>query len=303
MLLKMNGEMKMEEKVQLFTSEKRTIKSTELVEIINQFRLLESEASGKKYTELRHNDFMTKIKKEVETLKTLGLEGQRNFSQSSYINSQNKEQPCFELNVSGMRMMLNSESTVVRFKTEEYIEKLEKQLDPVQNYLSMSEEDRAILYFTKVKESKQLEAENKKKDELLLIAGEKTTIVNEFLESKGLYGVDSVAKTLAIKGMGRNNLYDYLRQNKIIMTDTYLDKHDKKKAGAKHYEAYSQYVNQQQYFAHRSRTVQAGFKTIEQLVAMFTPKGIEWIIKRLQKDGYIPTKDLKTIIEELTPVV
>jgi phage antirepressor YoqD-like protein len=140
-------------------------------------------------------------------------------------------------------------------------------------------------------------------NELLLIAGEKTTIVNEFLESKGLYGVDSVAKTLAIKGMGRNNLYDYLRQNKIIMTDTYLDKHDKKKAGAKHYEAYSQYVNQQQYFAHRSRTVQAGFKTIEQLVAMFTPKGIEWIIKRLQKDGYIPTKDLKTIIEELTPVV
>lgn len=31
----MNGEIKMEEKVQLFTSEKRTIKSTELVEIIN----------------------------------------------------------------------------------------------------------------------------------------------------------------------------------------------------------------------------------------------------------------------------
>jgi phage antirepressor YoqD-like protein len=154
-----------------------------------------------------------------------------------------------------------------------------------------------------VKESKQLESENKQKDKLLLIAGEKTTIVDEFLGSKGLYGVDSVAKTLGIKGMGRNNLYEYLRDNKIIMTDTYLDKHDKKKAGAKHYEAYAQYVNAQQYFIHRSRTVQMGFKTIEQLVAMFTPKGVEWIIKRLQKDNYIPTKDLKTIVGELAPAV
>ena len=254
----------------------------------------------KKYTELQHYDFYKKIKKEIETLKTLGLEGDGNFSESSYINSQNKEQPCYELNVSGMRMMLNSESTVVRFKTEEYIKKLEKQLDPVQNYLSMSEEDRAILYFTKVKESKQLESENKQKDKLLLIAGEKTTIVDEFLDSKGLYGVDSVAKTLGIKGMGRNNLYEYLRDNKIIMTDTYLDKHNKKKAGAKHYEAYSQYVNSQQYFAHRSRTIQMGFKNIEQLVAMFTPKGIQWIIKKLQKDGYIATKDLQSIISELS---
>ncbi len=169
-------------------------------------------------------------------------------------------------------------------------------------YLQMSEEDRAIAYFNKAKESKQLEADNKKKDELLLIAGEKTTIVDEFLESDGLYGVDAVAKTLAIKNMGRNNLYDYLRQNKIMMTDIYLDKNGDKKAGAKHYEVYSQYVNQQQYFEHRSRKVQAGFKTIEQLVAMFTPKGIQWIIKRLQKDGYIAKKDLKTVISELSQV-
>lgn len=197
-------------------------------------------------------------------------------------------------------MMLNSESTLVRLKTIEYINSLEKKLNPVDDYLLMSEEDRAILYFTKLKETKKLEADNKKKDELLLKAGEKTTIVDEFLGSKGLYGVDVVSKTLAIKGMGRNNFYDYLRQNKIMMTDIYYDKSGNKKAGARHYEIYAKYVNDQQYFAHRTRKVQAGFKTIEQLVGLFTPKGIEWIIKRLQKDGYIPTKDLKSIISELS---
>lgn len=229
------------------------------------------------------------------------------FIESSYKDGSGKENKCYLFTKMGCEFIANkfTGEKGILF-TAKYVKKfntMEEQLsDPVQNYLSMSEEDRAILYFTKAKEAKQLEADNKKKDELLLIAGEKTTIVDEFLGSKGLYGVDIVAKTLAIKGLGRNNLYEYLRDNKIIMTDTYEDKHGKEKAGAKHYEAYSKYVNQQQYFVHRSRTVHAGFKTMEQNVAMFTAKGVEWIIKKLQKDGYIAQKDLETVIEELSQV-
>lgn len=101
----------------------QTIKSTELVEIINDFRKQE----GNK-TELQHYDFMKKIKKELETLKNIGIEGQGNFSESSYINLQNKKQPCFELTRDGMLEMLNSESAFVRFKTIEYINKLEKKV-------------------------------------------------------------------------------------------------------------------------------------------------------------------------------
>nr|DAR44419.1 MAG TPA: hypothetical protein [Caudoviricetes sp.] len=41
-------------------------------------------------------------------LETLGLGGERTDSQSSYINKQNKEQPCFSLNRDGMLQMLNS---------------------------------------------------------------------------------------------------------------------------------------------------------------------------------------------------
>lgn len=135
-----------------------TIKSMELVNIINQFRKIESETSGKKYTELRHDSFMTKIKKELETLKTLGLEGVQNILESSYIDSQNKKQKCYELNGSGMRMMLNSESTIVRFKTEEYIEKLEKQLKQQIKLPSYSEALRQLA--DKIEENEQLKLEN-----------------------------------------------------------------------------------------------------------------------------------------------
>lgn len=104
------------------------IKSIELVEIINEFRKLESNIIGKNYIELAHKDFLKKIRQEVETLISLGVGGERNFSPSSYVNSQNKTQPCFELNRDGMLQMLNSESTLVRYKTIEYINKLESQI-------------------------------------------------------------------------------------------------------------------------------------------------------------------------------
>ena len=96
---------------------KGRIKSVDLVILINQFRQIEAESTKKEYKELQHYDFMKKIRKELETLKSLGIEGTGNFSESSYYNSQNKKQPCFELNKDGMLQILNSESVLVRYKT------------------------------------------------------------------------------------------------------------------------------------------------------------------------------------------
>ena len=63
-------------------SDKGTIKSTELVEIINSFRELEGKS------ELLHKSFMAKIEKELETLKTLGLRGGQNILQVKEIDLQ-----------------------------------------------------------------------------------------------------------------------------------------------------------------------------------------------------------------------
>ena len=57
--------------------------------------------------------------------KTLGLSNALNFKVAKYYDSQNKERPCYELNRDEMLMLLNSESTLVRLKTIEYINILE----------------------------------------------------------------------------------------------------------------------------------------------------------------------------------
>ena len=107
------------------------ITSVDLVEIINYFRAIESTEEKQKAV-LQHKSFMTKIAKELEVLESLGLGGEQNILPSSYINKQNKKQPCYLLNKDGMLMMLNSESTLVRYKTVEYINKLEKKLKQLQ---------------------------------------------------------------------------------------------------------------------------------------------------------------------------
>lgn len=127
----------------IITNEKELrITSVELVEIINQFReeefnILKEKGLNKKdkYTELQHKSFMEKIRKELEVLETLGLEGEQNILQSSYINNQNKKQPCFSLNRDGMLQMLNSESAIVRAKTIQHINELEQRVEQLEEDL------------------------------------------------------------------------------------------------------------------------------------------------------------------------
>ena len=97
------------------------ITSVDLTNIINEFRKMEGR------NELAHYDLYKKIKKEVETLRKLGIVNDGNFSVVEYIDSKGEKRPCYSLNKSGMLQMLNSESTLVRYKTTEYIENLEKE--------------------------------------------------------------------------------------------------------------------------------------------------------------------------------
>lgn len=124
-----------------------TVTSVELVDIINNFRKDE----GK--TELRHNDFMTKIRKELETLTSLGLGNQRNFSLVKYTDKKGEERPCFELNHDGMLEMLNSESAYCRYKTIEYINNLKAQIEQPKQPQSI--EDLIIMQAQSVKALKE----------------------------------------------------------------------------------------------------------------------------------------------------
>ena len=95
-----------------------TIKSNELCDIINQFRL----DAGRK-TKLRHYDLMLIIEDEFDE-----EINERNISLSTYTNSRGKEYRCYILNGNQARQVLVRESKKVRKAVICYIDELEQRL-------------------------------------------------------------------------------------------------------------------------------------------------------------------------------
>ena len=122
--------------------EKGNITSLELLAQINFFR--EQEGSN---AELGHNDLLKIIRDEFQEEIGLG-----NLSQSSYKNSQNKEQPMFILTFLQATQVLVRESRLVRKGVIKYIGELQEKLQ--------------------LKEKEQLKLEYQEKiDEYKLLAG------------------------------------------------------------------------------------------------------------------------------------
>ena len=72
------------------------INSVQLCEIINQFR--EEEGDDKRKT---HDNLLKDIRRELKYLANAGIEGLVNFNESSYLNTQNRKQPCFVMTKAG----------------------------------------------------------------------------------------------------------------------------------------------------------------------------------------------------------
>lgn len=113
----------MSEIMKMTNNEVVTMTSLEVVDLINNFRKEEGNEVVK-----RHDDFIRSIRKEVEVLKNVGIKADRNFTEGSYIDKNNQERPCYKMNKAGIMQMLNKESALVRYKTQQYIEALENRL-------------------------------------------------------------------------------------------------------------------------------------------------------------------------------
>lgn len=100
---------------------KNEITSLELVEQINIFRKQEGNRA-----ELQHYDLLKIIRDEFEEEIGLGK-----ISVSSYKNSQNKEQPMYNLTYNQAKQILVRESKFVRKAVIQYIEKLENEIKRV----------------------------------------------------------------------------------------------------------------------------------------------------------------------------
>ena len=217
------------EKLSIITDNKELrITSVELVDIINDFRKLESDTAGRKYTELRHDSFVSKIKNELKTLKTLGLDSLQNILESEYINTRGKTYFCYSLNRNGMLQMLNSESALVRYKTVEYIDKLESELKSNQPKLPTYAEALRQLADS-IEQNEKLQIENNQQKQIIGEMKPKVEYVDTILRSTDTLTVTQIAKDYGMSAQELNKILSdekvqYCQRGQWLLYAKYQDK-------------------------------------------------------------------------------
>lgn len=190
------------------------ITSVELVEMINTFRAEEGNTSEKE-----HSDLMKSIRKEIEVLEGVGI-NQGNFSPVTYMDKKGETRPCYSLNKAGVLQMLNKESAVVRFKTTQYIEKLEKENKALKkdSYMIDDPVERAKAWIKEQEEKKVIELENAKNRKLLEEQEPKVAFANAITASKNSILVRELARLISQNGIkiGERSLYTWLRENGYV---------------------------------------------------------------------------------------
>lgn len=142
-------------------------------------------------TSKRHADVMRDIRKEIDDL---GVEiGQRIFAQSSYLNKQNKVQPCYEFGKKGAMQLALKYDAKTRFRVIERIEELENEQSELNkpSYMIDDPIKRAEQWIIEQKETELVKAEN---EELK----PKAIYHDSVLQSKSLLSTTKIAKDLGI---------------------------------------------------------------------------------------------------------
>lgn len=156
-----------------------------------------SEIVGKK-----HQHIMRDIRNEIESL---GVEvGQSIFGQSSYYNSQNKKQPCYEFGKDGAMQLALKYDAKTRYRVIKKIEELENEQTEINkpSYMIDDPIKRAEKWITEQRETQELKQENE-------TLKPKAAYHDLILQSKSLLAIGKIAKDY---GMGAQTLNKILHE-------------------------------------------------------------------------------------------
>lgn len=180
---------------------KDSITTLELLKQINIFR----EQEGNR-VELKHKSLLDIVRDEFEE-----EINEQKILPISYKDSMNREKPMYILTLNQAKQILVRESKFVRKAMIHYIEELEKQLQ------------KQFKVPTTFKEALQLALEQQERIEALELKQAedrpKVEFYDDVTESKDTVDMGTVAKVLNIKGVGRNKLFEILRDKKILMSN------------------------------------------------------------------------------------
>ena len=267
------------ENKEIISTDSQTITSLELVKQINLFReeeyrrkielgleLSKYEEKNRHHAILRHDTFLRTIRDELdEEIAAHKIVG------SSYAGKDNKLVPMYVLNLKYGQRLLLRESKFVRRAVVDWIERaLQKFQDP----MALIQQGMAMLnkkFDEQNEEIKKLQEETKR---LRPIAQNYRLLFNV----QNAIDIGHVATLLAIKRLGRNNLFKKLKHGNIITQNNrpYQKDVDSKKFRLVEYQ-------------YTKRNGGAGVGT--KLVVF--QKGLDYIINFLRKEGYVIPDGIK----------
>lgn len=176
---------------------------------MNDLSLLKSQMSSLEISEItgkRHADVIRDIRVLIEQL---GSESERNFALSDYKDSTGRNLPLFLLDKKGCLCLASGYDAKLRMSIIDRWEELE------------TEKKQGIQVPTSFREALLLAAEQQLQIEQqqaqLIEQAPKVDFFDAVADSKDAISIGDLSKILGIKGYGRNNLFEFLRNKKVLM--------------------------------------------------------------------------------------
>jgi Rha family phage regulatory protein len=172
----------------------------------------------------KHQHIMRDIRNEIESL---GDEiGQSIFGQSSYINLQNKEQPCYEFGKDGAMQLALKYDAKTRFKVIKRIEELENNSN---KKLPGTYKEALIQLVGQVEQNERLETNNLMLEQRIGELKPKADYTNLILKNNGLVLISQISKDYGMSANEMNKLLhelkvQYKRGKQWLLYATYHDK-------------------------------------------------------------------------------
>ncbi|HBG6672313.1 TPA: phage antirepressor KilAC domain-containing protein [Clostridioides difficile] len=188
----------------------------------NQF-LVESREVAE-LIEKKHDNLLRDIRGYKKILEdSSNLRSQDFFIESTYINTQNKIQPCYLLTKKGCDMVANKmtgEKGIIF--TAIYVtkfEEMEQELKEKQPKLPTTYKEALQQLLIEVEEKEQLQLENQEKDKVIQLQQPKVLFADSVASSDNSILVGELAKLLRQNGIdtGQNRLFDWLRNNGYLI--------------------------------------------------------------------------------------
>lgn len=174
-----------------------------------------------------------------------------------------------------------AENESMKNSIEQTLEELkeEKALFLAKAIMSNSESDKfEFLDLAERKTNQIIELEKSKSEQVIVEKlSSKLTLADMIENSKSNYDVDSFSKILGINGLGRNNMIKWMKESKLLMENK------------KPYQQYMKYLSV-------IPVITNGYTNYKPLIK---PKGVDFLMKRLIKDGKVITKSVEDVLTEL----